>query len=340
LSDADAAALEATLQANPDDLDTRMELLVYFAHEGNDQLFTAQLLWFIEHHPDIATLQMAQGMFRYNVQLSEGSAEKIRTAWEQAVGKLPGSSVVLVNAASFLEQTDPERGLQLLREAQILDATVPDQHEREIAAIYAAAEVEALQPEARFNNIRMSHEAAVRLRAQLKNSADPALLVMTGRILVEMNDPRHLSEEQNSRGLALIRQAITLDPANSKWTEALDAAQAEPQRRVAFERLNSEPPRRGLVRIGSAVAEASLIAKVDPIYPPLALTARIQGSVEFTVTVGADGKVENLELVRGHPLLVNAAKDAVLKWVYRAAMQDGKAIPFVTQAIVPFRLAE
>ena len=89
-----------------------------------------------------------------------------------------------------------------------------------------------------------------------------------------------------------------------------------------------------------AIAEASLISKVDPIYPPVALAARIQGTVEFMVTVGTDGKVENLELVRGHPLLVQAAKAAVLKWVYHAATQDGKPIPFEAQVVVPFRLTE
>jgi protein TonB len=70
------------------------------------------------------------------------------------------------------------------------------------------------------------------------------------------------------------------------------------------------------------------------------LTARIQGIVEFTVTVAPDGKVEALELVRGHPLLVNAAKEAVLKWIYRPVTIDGKAIPFITQVLVPFRRTE
>jgi outer membrane biosynthesis protein TonB len=62
--------------------------------------------------------------------------------------------------------------------------------------------------------------------------------------------------------------------------------------------------------------------------------------VEFTVTVGPDGKVQNLQLVRGHPLFVNAAKDAVLQWVYRPVLQDGKAVPFQTEVIVPFRLPD
>jgi len=179
----------------------------------------------------------------------------------------------------------------------------------------------------------MNAETSAKLRAQLEGAGDPALLAGMGRALAYYSPAAQ-------QGLVLIRQAIALDPGNAKWTATLEDALAEPERRGAFQRLRSEPPKPGLVRIGSAIAEASLISKVDPIYPPIALAARIQGSVEFTATVGTDGKVENLELVRGHPLLVQAARAAVLKWVYHAATQDGKAIPFETQIVVPFRLTE
>ncbi len=339
LSEADVAALEADLQTHPEDLGTRMELLVYFGQNAQDLPFTSQLLWFIQHHPEVSTLPMAQGMFRFSVQLSDSSAEQIKTAWEDAVAKHGDSPVVLANAASFLERTDPERALQLFRDAQQLDAS-PNRYEWAIAMIYAAAEAQAIQPEARLNNITMNSETLARLREQLAASGDPALLASVGRILVQLHAPALGGEQQNSRGLALIRQAIALDPGNPKWTTTLEDALAEPARRAAFQRLRSEPPKPGLVRIGSAVAEASLISKVDPIYPAAALAARIQGSVEFTVTVGTDGKVETLQLVRGHPLLVQAAKAAVLKWVYHAATQDGKAVTFETQVVVPFRLTE
>jgi TonB family protein len=334
LSEADVAALEGALQTHPEDLDTRMELLVYFGQNAQDLPFTSQLLWFIQHHPDVSTLPMALGMFRFGVQLSESSAEQIRAACEDAVAKHADSPAVLVNAASFLERTDPERGLQLFREAQALEP-IPNQYESGIATIYAAAELEAIRPAGRLNNIRMSAETSAKLRARVESSGDPALLAAVGRTIAQWGYP-----PADQKGLALIRQAITLEPSNAKWAAVLEDALAEPERRAAFQRLRSQPPKPGLVRIGSAIAEASLLSKTEPVYPPLALTARIQGTVEFTVTVGPDGKVENLELVRGHPLLVQAAKDAVLKWVYHAATQDGKAIPFETQVIVPFRLTE
>jgi periplasmic protein TonB len=84
---------------------------------------------------------------------------------------------------------------------------------------------------------------------------------------------------------------------------------------VAPPLFTNEAPktRTGPVRIGGRVAEANLMRQVQPTYPPLAKSARVQGAVEFTATISKDGTIENLQLIRGHPLLVNAAKDAVLQ---------------------------
>ena len=65
------------------------------------------------------------------------------------------------------------------------------------------------------------------------------------------------------------------------------------------------------IRVGGNVQEANLIRKVTPSYPPLAKQARIQGMVRFTAIIGKDGTIQNLQLVSGHPLLVQAAMEAV-----------------------------
>jgi len=53
-----------------------------------------------------------------------------------------------------------------------------------------------------------------------------------------------------------------------------------------------------------------------------------------------DGKVQSLRLVRGHPLLVNAAKDAVLQWVYRPTLLNGKPVSITTTVDVPFTVPQ
>ena len=82
-----------------------------------------------------------------------------------------------------------------------------------------------------------------------------------------------------------------------------------------------------------------MIKKVQPQYPPLAKSARVQGTVEFTAVISKEGKIENLKLVRGHPLLVNAAKEAVLQWRYKPTMLNGEPVEVVTDIIVNFTLS-
>jgi protein TonB len=96
--------------------------------------------------------------------------------------------------------------------------------------------------------------------------------------------------------------------------------------------------RSGPVRIGGRVAQANLMRQVQPTYPPLAKSARVQGAVEFTATISKDGKIENLQLIHGHPLLVNAAKEAVLQWRYRPTLLNGQPVEVVTDIVVNFTL--
>ena len=96
----------------------------------------------------------------------------------------------------------------------------------------------------------------------------------------------------------------------------------------------------GPIRVGTGVAEANLINKVMPVYPALAKAARIQGTVEFSATISKDGVIENLQLVRGQPMLVNAAREAVLQWRYRSTRLNGQPVEVLTQIVVNFTLAQ
>jgi protein TonB len=94
------------------------------------------------------------------------------------------------------------------------------------------------------------------------------------------------------------------------------------------------------VRVATGVAEANLIRKVMPVYPALAKSARVQGTVEFTAIISKEGTIENLQLVHGHPLLVQAAKNAVLQWRYRPTLLNGEPVEVVTDIVVHFMLAQ
>jgi TonB family protein len=97
------------------------------------------------------------------------------------------------------------------------------------------------------------------------------------------------------------------------------------------------PPQR--IRVGGNTQAMNLISKVTPVYPPLAKQARIQGVVSFTATIGKDGYIENLQLISGHPLLAEAASEAVRQWVYRPTLLNGAPVSVITQIDVNFTLA-
>ncbi len=89
----------------------------------------------------------------------------------------------------------------------------------------------------------------------------------------------------------------------------------------------------------SHLAEADLLHKVQPVYPPLARQARIQGAVELRAIIGKTGAIENLVVVRGHPMLVPAAVEAVKKWRYRPYLLNNQPIEVETAITVNFLLS-
>ena len=90
--------------------------------------------------------------------------------------------------------------------------------------------------------------------------------------------------------------------------------------------------------LGGSVQSARLIKHVQPAYPQTAKQTRIQGMVRFNAMIGADGSVQNIQPMAGHPLLVHAAMEAVKQWIYTPTMLDGKAVAVATQIEVRFAL--
>lgn len=94
----------------------------------------------------------------------------------------------------------------------------------------------------------------------------------------------------------------------------------------------------GRVRMGENVAAAKLVKKVQPSYPIAAWQGRIQGVVRLHAIIGKDGSVMQLEVISGHPLLLEAALDAVRQWVYQPTLLEGKPVEVDTTIDVIFQL--
>jgi protein TonB len=93
-----------------------------------------------------------------------------------------------------------------------------------------------------------------------------------------------------------------------------------------------------VIRVGGQVEAAMVISAPPPVYPVLAKDARVGGTVQLDATIGEDGHIENLKVLSGPPLLINAAVDAVKQWTYRPTILNGKPVKVETQIRVNFEL--
>jgi TonB family protein len=93
-------------------------------------------------------------------------------------------------------------------------------------------------------------------------------------------------------------------------------------------------------RVGSSVAQANLIFRVDPAYPPLARAARIQGVVLLQVMISKEGAVRDLTVISGHPLLSSTALEAVKQWQYKPLLLNGQPVEILTTVTVNFTFSQ
>jgi protein TonB len=89
------------------------------------------------------------------------------------------------------------------------------------------------------------------------------------------------------------------------------------------------------LRISEGVAEGSLIQRVEPVVPGDAIP---QGNVVVVLaaTIDKQGKIESLKALKGHPLLIAAAIDAVRQWTYKPFLLNGEPVAVETTVAVSF----
>ena len=107
---------------------------------------------------------------------------------------------------------------------------------------------------------------------------------------------------------------------------------------VAGIALAADAPQK--IRVGGAVQAQNIISKVAPVYPPEAKQAGTQGTVQLSVVVGTDGKVESLNALSGPDVLVQAAVEAVKQWVYKPTLLNGQPVEVLTTVDVNFTLSQ
>jgi protein TonB len=100
-----------------------------------------------------------------------------------------------------------------------------------------------------------------------------------------------------------------------------------------------EPPPTRPVRPGGNIRSPQRVTHANPVYPPVALAARVQGIVIIDATIDVDGRVQAAKVLRtDSPLLNEAALAAVRQWVFTPTLLNGIPVSVVMTVTVQFRL--
>ena len=339
------AALEQELATNPENETARGRLLDYYTfnefctqairtglppapecrdHDvqtGNRRM--QLILWLIDHHPESDLAKMSL-MFP---QLDPNVYEDFRNRWLTQVNLHPNDARVLVNAAGALRGW--QERIDLLKRARTLDPAVGT---APLAQLYSSILVSVNEP-----------GLAAQVRNELQSSTDITLVGSVARQVVEgaaTNAVGHTgtSDSYALRILAteLVKHAQSLEPQNREWSDFMEGVNRLPVGSVP-PAAETAPAGVQTIRVGGMVSKANLQESPAPDYPPLAKAAGVQGTVKLQIRVGADGHVKEATAISGHPLLIQAAKDAALRYVYKPTMLNGQAAEVLTDVEIVFR---
>jgi len=100
----------------------------------------------------------------------------------------------------------------------------------------------------------------------------------------------------------------------------------------------AKPKPTGPQRISSGVMQGQIIQRTQPVYPPIARAAHMQGTVTLHAIISKTGTIEKLEAVSGPEMLRGAATDAVKSWRYKPYLLNGEPTEVDTTVIVNFNL--
>jgi protein TonB len=98
------------------------------------------------------------------------------------------------------------------------------------------------------------------------------------------------------------------------------------------------PPEVKPVRVGGLVQAPKLVNRVEPLYPEIARAARTSAVLILEATVGADGRVRDVKVLRGQPLFDPSAVEAVRQWRYQPLLLNGIPVPFIVTITLKFNI--
>lgn len=145
--------------------------------------------------------------------------------------------------------------------------------------------------------------------------------------------------------LVSVRQRYRRVPAGQSGEASgddltLDAHVARGSRGWRFLGLSSSETAWRGVRVGGEIREPRKVKDVAPVYPDIAKSGRIQGVVILECVISPEGKVTSVRVLRGIPVLDEAAMKAVRQWEYTPTILYGQPVPVIMTVTVNFRLTQ
>lgn len=319
LTEAEAVSMESSLEKAPDDLAMRRILVTYYGIHGDKAKRIHHALWFAENHPEV----VGGGCVYCKIASQESpldsieAFEKARTIWLRHAELRTSDPRVLMNAAAFIVQFDPNLAERLLLQGSQLEPKNV-QWAQALADIYG----KGIFTDGRFRPQTPPSPArqafARRARMVLDRSSDPVIVGLAGLRLApqDVSILRTRSPEHVSLGEQLLHKARDLAPKDPQWEIYIRDFEAA---RRDLARPDPEAPT-------GDEAPGTLVQRVAPEYPEAARRAGIEGVVQLRILVGINGRVIIVRPVDGPLELQAAAAAAVKQWVYKPFLMKGTPV--------------
>lgn len=260
-----------------------------------------------------------------------------------ARAKFANSPSVLLTVAAFYNRAGQfDNALSAYEQAAALDPTNP-QGFHQIASFYweKAFKDQSLRPAEKTIYLHRGIEAADRALAIDPNDVDS--LVYKNLLL------RTLATLDPSRRDALIAEADMLRSRAQKLQTAMKFQLRQDGGRQDGVSPPPPPPPppppadsewAAALRVGGNIRPPTKVKDVKPVYPPIAQASGVQGVVILEAMIDASGRIAGTRVLRGQPLLDQAALDAVRQWEFTPTEVGGTPVPVIMTMSVNFALQQ
>jgi TonB family protein len=320
------AQLEQTLIRNPEKKDERRTLLAYAAtHPGDDarRIRSQSIAWLAEYLPnsDLPTSPLALINSAGGPLPDPAAYAAIRTIWLNQVRQASDKHDILEPASYYLRVADPEETEQVLLPEVGRDGRAAVW----LGDLYALAALGV-------NGLDLVTGFPVSASEGLR---DAAFAKKARSILAESGDARVIISALNTVGIAG-RSLAGVGQLPAGFREFCESLQQRAQQFYAGASSGCDAPHQGSA--GLQMDPPTLKKEVGPRYPEEAKAAKLEGTVRLQGVLDKEGKLKDLELIKGPLVFYSEARRAVSKWVFQPAKMNGEPVSFVFTVEVRFSL--